>query len=176
MAEYTGEKGLIQELKGIRGKARKYLLLRISGIDDIEAALNMISATRGAYINWFKPAFSAVNSRLNELRDNYKEDAIKMLRRDTQVEAVLLEADIIKRLQKEISSGKYDLVRTNIARDIFGKLLSEIDMQPKGDTINWIDKIQVLQGKAQQKQLEGGDVIDTEFEAIGSQQAEYQES
>lgn len=138
---YALSMSLLEEIGELPTKQKKYLLLRISGIDT-SLALSMSKGDRLQYNNWMKnQSFTSIHKRLPELESKYKQEAAQLLRRNNQLEAVLLEGTIVEKMKAEIESGDYDLIRTNLAREVYSKLMAELDQQPKVPTQTWEMKI-----------------------------------
>jgi hypothetical protein len=47
-------------------------------------------------------------------------------------------------MKEEIDSGEYELVRTNLAREVYSRLLNDLDVQPQVKSLTWEQKIQNL--------------------------------
>jgi len=118
---------LVEELKATHGKRRKFLLLRICDIPT-EAAREMCGVTKGTYNTWLKSdEFVSLYRRRKEFAGEYKEEAIRLLRRDNQLSAVMLEKMILDKLKDEVESGEYQLIRLPLARDVYTKLIGDLD-------------------------------------------------
>ena len=131
------------ELAGIYGRKKRFLLLRIAGIETA-AARQLCGVTLHTYNNWVgNDRFSKVYRRKDELEEEYKVDAIALLRRYNQLEAMMLENKLVVKMREEIETGHYDLIRTNLARDVYNKLISELDYQPSTQ-ISWEQRLQQL--------------------------------
>lgn len=161
---------LKEELKAISGRKRRFLLLRIIDVDT-EAARQLCGITKGTYNTWLQnEAFVQVYRRRAELSVEYKQEALRMMRRDNQLQAVLLEEKIIKTMKDEIDSGEYVLLKTNLAREVYSKLINDLDYQPQVQNLTWEQRVKNLFVGQPNPQIEGGDVIDGEFTETVSEQ------
>ena len=132
---------LHDEVKTLTGVRRKFILLRIAHLDP-EAARKLVGVKKGTYNNWCKEeAFVTIHRKINDFGQEYKQEAVKLLRRDNQLEAVLLETEIIQHIKEEIKTGNYDLIRTNLARVVYDKLISDLDFQPKKLSLTWYERL-----------------------------------
>ena len=167
---------LSEELKVVSGRKRRFILLRIIDVGT-EAARQLCGITQGTYNSWLHDAaFTALYRRRAELAVDFRVEALRMMRRDNQLQAVLLEEKIINKMKDEIESGNYDLIRSNLAREVYSKLIADLDYQPQSLSLSWEQKIQQLTGQPT-LQIEGGAVPDGEFvETTGESQAEHTES
>lgn len=136
---------LKDELKDFIGKKRRFLLFRIAEVET-NIAMSMCQIPQGTYNSWTAAdtKFHQVYARLDELTGLYKQEAIQLLRRDNQLGAVLLEERIIQKMKEEVENGDYNLIRTNLARDVYSRLLDNLDAPATGDTNNltWQQRIQ----------------------------------
>lgn len=166
---------LKEELKAISGRKRRFLLLRIIDVG-AEAARQLCGVTRGTYNSWLQnDAFVELYRRRVELSVLYKEEALRLIRRDNQLQAVLLEEKIINKMREEIESGNYELIRTNLAREVYSKIIGDLDYQPASLSLTWEQKIQQLRESQEPRQIEGGAVVDGEVvsETDSQQEAEH---
>lgn len=168
---------LRDELKAVSGRKKRFLLLRIIDVSP-EEARRLCGINRGTYNSWLQvEAFVALHRRRDELSVEYKQEALQMMRRDNQLQAVLLEEKIIEKMKAEIESGVYDLIRSNLAREVYSKLIADLDYQPASLSLTWEQKIALLNQPTEPAQLPEGGVIDGEvIEATGIQPSEHQES
>ena len=135
---------LRDEIRDITGKKRKFLLLRIADVETATAK-SLADVSEGTYNNWVgdtEGSFSSLYRRRDELCADYKHEAIQLLRRDNQLHAVLLEEEIIKRMRYEIANDDYVLIRTNLARDVYAKLVNDLDWQPQAVALTWEQRLQ----------------------------------
>jgi HD-GYP domain-containing protein (c-di-GMP phosphodiesterase class II) len=131
---------LNEELKGITGNKRKYLLLRIADMD-AKTARDLTGIEQGTYNTWLhQEDFIAIHRRLDELTE-HRQEAVQMLRRKNQFDAVLLEGKMLKKMQEELDSGEYDFLRTNLAREVYSKLMTELDATPKVLALSWEERM-----------------------------------
>jgi hypothetical protein len=158
------------------GKQKHYLLLRISGLDTA-TAMGTAKITKALYNAWCRDKqFVEIHRKVGTLESEHKVTAIQLLRRNNQLEAVLLEARIIFKMKEEIESGDYDLTRTNLAREVYSKLMAELDATPKVQVQTWEQKIGQIINNAEMPKLVGG-IVDAEFtEASPVKQEELPES
>jgi hypothetical protein len=135
---------LKDEIKLLIGKQRKFFLMRVAEVDK-SVAMHMLDIKEGTYNKWvMEVVFSALYHRLHEFTMNYKQEAIQMLRRDNQLAAVMLEEHIIRKMKEEVDSGEYNLIRTNIARDVYTRLIGDLDIATVKPADTWEQKIQIL--------------------------------
>ena len=137
---------LKDELKTIVGNRRKFLLYRIVDVD-VNTALKLVGTRRGTYNSWLHDErFVTLYRRRDEFSADadYKQEAIQMLRRGNQLSAVMLEEKILKELKKEIDLGVYRLLKTPLAKEVYTKLVNDLDWQPKSLTMSWEEKLAVI--------------------------------
>lgn len=163
---------LKDEVKSIIGNRRRFLLLRICDIDT-ETARKLCNIKKGTYNSWLQDEkFVALYRRRDEFSGESKQEAIRLLRRDNQLNAVLLEEKILLKMKAEIESGEYSLIRTNLARDVYSKLISDLDYQPQALSLSWEQRLGQLflpQQEQVQEQLEGAKIIEGQLiEAVSS--------
>lgn len=160
----------------VSGNRRRYLLLRIADID-AGAAMKLVGITRGSYNTWLaNQEFIELHRQIGEFNKEYKQEAIQLLRRDNQLEAVLLEAKIVSKMKEEIEAGEYDLIRTNLAREVYSSLMSQLDAAPKIPGFTWNQRIDRLVMNPT-PQITKGEVINGEFsEKEAIQQEQFKES
>lgn len=159
---------LRDEIKPITGNKRKYILLRIADMDT-DTALKLCGIVRGTYNTWCQQEeFISLHRRVKELSSDYKQEAIQLLRRDNQMSAVLLEAKVVAKMRDELESGEYILIRTNLAREVYSKLVSELDVQPKVQNLTWQQRVQQL-FTGNNPRLEEG-IVDGVYIEAGNQQ------
>ncbi len=138
---------LKEEIKTLTGNKRKFFLLRVVDMDKT-TALKLCNVKVGTYNNWCQNTeFTTLYRQRTEFAGEYKQEAIQLLRRDNQLAAVLLEAKIIEKMKGEIDDGIYELVRTNLAKEVYSKLIAELDVVPKEQSLTWqqqIDQINII--------------------------------
>lgn len=165
--------GLSDIVKPLTGNKRTFILMRVSGLDT-NLAMGLVGVSRGTYNSWFKnDTFNAIYSQVPDLIVDHRDEAVQLLRRSNQLEAVLLEGKMIRRIKEEIDSGQLVFTKTHLAREVYSKLMTDLDKNP-GDikVLNWQQRAYIL---TQPDQLEGG-TVDGEFEEVGEQQAEHTQS
>jgi len=142
-------KSLSEELQELGdSRQRKFLLYRIAGLS-VENSLSHIGLKLGSYNQWLnKPVFLALNKRRTELEKNHRAESFKLLRRENQLGAVVIEEKIISTLMAELDSGEYNLIKTSIAKTVYDKLMQDIDAIPIMNVkkLSFIDKMAVLMG------------------------------
>ena len=148
--------------------------MRVAGLD-VDFSKKLTSVTRGTYNSWFKSTeFAVLYHQLPNLIQDYRLEAIQLLRKDNQLEAVLLEGKIISKMKEEIETGEYILIRTNLAREVYSKLLTNLDATPDVKVISWHERVEHLYSRTPE-QIEEGDAIDGEFSEVSSEPKEHQE-
>lgn len=159
---------LNEEIKGLIGKKRRFLLFRIAGIDT-DVAKKLCKVSQGTYNTWTRlpnNRFVELYRRKDEFSTSYRHEAIRMLRRDNQLSAVLLEERIIQKLKEELDLGEYNLIRTSLARDVYSRLMGDLDAQPQTQVLSWEQRLNQLfiQPNQQESLPEGvSEVIEGEF-------------
>jgi hypothetical protein len=124
-------------LKGITGTPRRYLVLRISGVDK-DKALEMVQSDKWGLASWKRsPLFLEIHQNVEHWKAEFKADAIKMVRRSTQLMAALFEREIIDRLFEELISGEYLLMKTQLAKEVYSKLINDLDTAPAVQHNTW---------------------------------------
>lgn len=153
---------LKDELKTVSGRKRRFILLRIIDVET-EAARQLCGITKGTYNTWLQnSAFVELYRRRAELAAEYKQEALQLMRRDNQLQAVLLEEKIIRKMREEIELGVYELIRTNLAREVYSRLLSDLDVQPQVQSLTWEQRIGQLFMHQEPPRVEGGEVVNGE--------------
>ena len=170
--------GLKEELKSITGRKKRFILLRIIDVGT-EEARRLCGIRKGTYNTWLhNEAFVKVHQRKAELSLEYKQEALRMLRKENQLQAVLLEEKILEKIKQEIESGEYVLVKTNLAREVYSKLINDLDYQPPVKNLTWEERIYNLKMGREVPQIEeGGEIIDGEIipETVSFQATEHKE-
>jgi len=153
---------LRDELKPLTGNKRKFLLLRIVDMD-VNTALTLCGVKRGTYNSWCQiDKFVTLYRQRDRFAGEFKQEAIQLLRRDNQLAAVLLESEILSKLKEEIESGELSLTRTNLAREVYSRLMGDLDSQPKVQNLTWAQRIEKLV-MPDRPQIEGEETIEGEF-------------
>lgn len=146
---------LKEEIKPIIGNRRKFLLLRIADVA-VSTARDICGIRKGTYNSWLQdPVFVALYRRRDELSAEYKQEAIQLLRRGSQLAATLLEEQIVTRLQEEVASGEYVLLKTNLAREVYSKLINDLDTTPVSKTLTWEEKLKGILPQAPKQITDG---------------------
>ncbi len=168
---------LVETIKDLSEHQKQYIVRRVAGLDT-SSTRDLIGIAKGTYNTWFhNEAFAVVHRQLQELSSKYKLEAIQLLRRDNQLEAVILEGKMINKMKEEMDSGEYVFVRTNLAREVYSKLISDLDKAPAGiQVLSWQQRVhQIFPGREQGTE-QGGEFIDAEFETVNSIETEHQAS
>ena len=115
-------------LEGLTGKRRQYLIFLIAGLSQ-GYAIELTKVNKSSPSFWRKEdaKYALVESKAELLVNDYQEQAIKLIRRDSQVGAALLERIMIEKIREEVDSGEFVLLRTHLAREVYGKLIQNLD-------------------------------------------------
>jgi hypothetical protein len=126
------EKELMEIVSPVIGNRRKFILLRIADMG-LDEALGVCNIKKRTYFTWMDDStpFATIYRRKDELSGFYKQEAIKLLRRENQLAAVLLEGQIIQKIKEEVDSGDYSIIKTPLAKEVYTKLISNLDFEPK---------------------------------------------
>ncbi len=160
---------LKDELATLKSKRQKdFLVMRIAGMDK-RTSLVLLQIPEGTLKRWSNhPEFKRIYSQIIQYNNDYKEEAIRLLRKDNQLAAVLLEREIIQKLRKEIEEEKYSLVRTHLGREVYSRLISELDHQPTTQVLTWEQRIyQETEVKELPQSIEGEIVSNTQMLSAG---------
>ncbi len=163
---------LREEIKPLSGNRRKFFLLRIADMDTA-MALKLVGVAKGTYNSWLQDQeFVTLYRQVKEFAVQYKQEAVQLLRRDNQLDAVLLERDIIKKLKEELESGDYNLLRSQLAREVYSKLMSDLDVVPAVQVQTWEQRIgQIINNPP--TQIEEGVTIDGNYKEVSQPEAEH---
>jgi hypothetical protein len=144
-------------IKKFRGERRQYLLMRVAGMDKRQA-LAATGLTENNYNNFMhEEDFAAFNRQVDDLFTEFQKEAVTLLRRANQLRAVILESKMLATIEQEIETGEYVLSRTPLAKEVYTRLLNEMDIAPKApETLNWFQRIDMLVEGTEQSRLEGG--------------------
>jgi len=167
-----GGKDFLRDLLApLKLKQRTYLLYRICELD-MKQSLAMTDITKSAYNTWCADElFVEVHRRLPQLQA-YKQEAMQILRRKNQLNAILLEGMVIQKITDEVKAGRWNMAKTKLGTMVFDKLMNDLDIQPQVH-LSWQDRLKELQDDSP---LQGGnDVKVTVCKEDGSIEAEYQE-
>ena len=155
---------LREEIKVLSGNKRRFFLLRVTGMAP-EQVRQIVGITRGTQNTWLQnETFVELHRKLDEFTRDHRVEAIQLLRRDNQLEAVLLEGKIVQKMKEEIDSGDYNLIRSNLAREVYAKLITDLDIVPQVQNLTWEQRFGVLMQPPQQDRL-----------PVGSIEGEYRE-
>ena len=169
---------LNEELKTISGRKRRFLLLRIIDVG-VEEAKKLCGIKQGTYNTWLHNSeFAQLYRRRAELSAEFRIEALRLMRRDNQLQAVLLEEKILEKMKDEIATGKYELIKTRLAGDVYSKLINDLDYQPSNLSLTWEQRIQQLDQGQGVPQITEGEVIDGEIisETISGEENQHTES
>ncbi len=163
-------------IKTLSGNKRRFVLLRIADMDT-KAALKLVGVVRGTYNSWLQSSdFVEIYREVRDLSSEYKQEAIRLLRRDNQLEAVLLEGKIVSKMKEELDSGEYSLIRSHLAREVYSKLISDLDVVPTTVNLSWQQRLQQLFTDSPPNQITEGETIDAEFTTDNQQKNQPQKS
>ena len=169
---------LSEIVKPLSGNKRQFILMRVSGLD-VGVSRDLIGVARSTYDSWFHhEVFVQIHRQLPDLIATHRQEAIQMLRRDNQLEAVLLEGKLIKKMKEEVDSGELKLCKTNLGREVYSKLISELDAPITAvKQLTYEQRISQFFPQPNEQLEQGkGEHIDGEFKEIGVEQTEHQES
>jgi len=160
-------------LKPLTGTKKQFLLMRIAGLDT-PVCRKLVGVPTGTYNSWLNnETFRDLFRQIPELEHDYRHEAIQMLRRENQLEAVLLEGKIVQKMKEELETGEYALIRTNLAREVYSKLISDLDVSPQIKSLTWEQRVGIMLTTPQS--LPQGVVHDAEFEEVSGEPYQYQE-
>ena len=149
-------------LVGITKDRRRFILFRVAGLDK-NTALSTADVREKRYKSWLHdPKFVTAHRKIQELHETSREEAMRLIRRDNQMAATLLERDIIERLREEIDCGDYKLVKTHLGREVYSRLMNDLDQTPAIQVNTWEQRILSIPPNEQPK-LIGGDIIDADY-------------
>lgn len=135
---------LKDEIAILPPKQRRFILFRIADVE-AEASRLLTGIKKSTYNDWCsQERFITLYRRRDEFAASFKEEAIKLLRRDNQLAAVLMEEKIIAKMRAEIDSGEYNLIRTNLAKEVYTRLISELDVPEPTTIMSWEQRVQNL--------------------------------
>lgn len=162
---------LRDEIKPLTGNKRKFFLLRIVDMD-VNTALTLCGVKRGTYNTWLQGSvFVGLYRQRDSFSGEHKQEAIQLLRRDNQLAAVLLESNILAKMKEEIASGELSLVKTNLAREVYSKLITDLDIQPQVKSLTWNERVLNLTTREPVPQIE--EVTNGKFEATDSEKNQH---
>ena len=103
---------LSEKIKPLSRNPRTFLLWRIAGLD-VKFARELAGVAQGTYNVWTQnEEFSALYRQLPDLTYQYKQEATKLLRRENQLDAVLIEGKILRTMKEELDTKEYNLIKT----------------------------------------------------------------
>jgi hypothetical protein len=127
----------------IIGNRRRFFLLRVADIG-VDEALSICKVKKSTYASWMQDeVFKEINSHRTELSITHKNEAIQLLRRENQLAAALLEGEIIDKIRKEVETDTYILSKTQIAREVYVRVMGDLDpVPPEIKNLTWDQRIQ----------------------------------
>jgi hypothetical protein len=142
MGRYLMPSMLDEDIQPFRGLQRQFLLLRIAGLSRADA-FAAGSIKENTYDGWLcEPAFKALYRKVDTYSSEYQKQAIVLLRRSNQLKAVLLENKILDKMEDELKTGKYHIIKTEMGKMVYTRLLNDMDFQPQSETkITWEQRI-----------------------------------
>jgi len=157
-------------LSHLKLKQRTYLLYRVCELD-MKQAMAMTEINKSTYNMWCNDeAFVEIHRKLPVLQGQYKQEAMKLLRKKNQFNAVLLEGLVIEKIIGEVKQGRWNMAKTKLGVLIYDKLIQDLDIQPQVH-LSWQDKLKQMDDYMQGG--ENGEVtVSTE---VGRIETEYQE-
>jgi len=172
------EMSLKDEVRTLSGNKRRFFLLRIADLDT-KAALKICGVVRATYSSWLQNTeFVELYRKRAKYAADYKQEAIQLLRRDNQLEAVLLEGKIIAKMRDELAGGETgegSLLRSNLAKEVYSKLISDLDVIPQAPILSWQQRIQQIFASPPPDQITQGEFRDAQFETDSIPQTEPSE-
>jgi len=164
---YVGKRDLKEILSPLSPKQRLYILYRICDLD-VTTAKSLANVKQSSYNLWCNDheKFVPIHRMLPRMHV-FKEQAFQMLRRRTQLSAIILEEKIIEKILDEVKRSRYNILKTRIAQSVYDKLINALDIQPQVH-LSWSERAQGLQ-----EYLKGGNNHGTVIEANYCEQTEY---
>lgn len=144
---------------------------------DKTAALSSLSVPEGTYNRWTgQKRFKEVHQQLGTLGTKYMSEALLMLREVNYALVVNLEAKMLTKLIDEIKNGEPIFAKTNLGREIYAKLASEMSTKAEIRSVTTWEQF-FLQGGENPPQITQGDIIEGDIvEAKVSEAEESAES
>jgi len=128
---------LKDEIIDLKGKAKEFIIYRVAGAD-VQLAMKLVDVKKASYSSWCKnKLFVEINRQCKEFQAQYQDEALRMLRKDNQLAACLMEAEVISQVRVEIQSGELSLAKTPLAREVYARLVGEMDKTPTTAVLNW---------------------------------------
>ena len=167
-----------EKIKVLSGNRRKFFLLRVADMDT-KTALKLCGVVRGTYNTWCQNTdFVELYRQRADFANDFKQEAVQLLRRENQLEAVLLEGKILSRMKADLNEPylpEGSIVRTNLAREAYSKLMSELDAPPPATVLTWEQRIQRIFNPSPEQIEIQGEVIDGQFsETANIEETKYQ--
>ncbi len=150
-------------------KQRRYILCRM-GMMDTQEADSLAGTTAAGRAQWKvnSPRYKELDDNIETLQRDYGDIALKWLKKENQLTAVLLEKKILDKIEQEIDKGEYDLVKTHLAREVFARHTEEIGKALQSVNITWAQiinsSVRPLKEREKIQALKSGlEVIEGEF-------------
>lgn len=133
-------KSLKEILAPLNNKQRLYILYRICEMDK-PAAMSLAKVKKSSYNLWCNDNehFVPIHRMIKDMFP-YKEQAMKELRRRTQLGAIILEEKIINKVLDEVERNRYNILKTRLVQAVYDKLMSDLDIQPMVH-VSWTDRL-----------------------------------
>ena len=155
-----------EQIKTLSGNRRKFFLLRVADMGTREA-LKLCGVVRGTYNTWLQNSeFVDLYRQRGELSGEFRQEAIQLLRRDNQLETVLLESKILLKMKADLECDFLpdgSILRTNLAREVYSKLMSELDAPPPAVALTWAERLQQIITIPPNQIAGTGEVVSGEF-------------
>jgi len=115
---------LKEELSVFTSKQRKYLLYLVAGVKR-EKAYVFADVLKNTVKSWLQTnqKFHDLVDRMEELRVEFFEEALHMLRHENRLLGLFLEQELITQLRREIQDGELVLAKTPLAKEVYNKVM-----------------------------------------------------
>jgi len=129
---------LKEELRGVTGKKRIYLILRMLNMphDDAMLAARIKDIAVGRWKHQ-DPRFASVLARASALGSQYQDELIGMLRSATQSYAAFAEFLMVQKIIDELKSGEMSFLKTHTCRLLLDKLLARMEPDIRTLSLSW---------------------------------------
>jgi len=135
--------GLKEMLSELKLKQRTYLLYRVCELD-MKKAMAMTDISKSTYNQWCADEkFIEVHRKLPVLQSQYKGEALRLLRKKNQLNAILLEGLVIEKIIGEVKQGRWNMAKTKLGVLIYDKLIQDLDIQPQVH-LSWQDRLKQM--------------------------------
>jgi len=164
---------LKDELRGVIGDKKKFLLCRIAGLSS-DATQDLLNIKKNTREDWIRKdlLFRSLYHKVEALADEHRIEAFQLLRKDNQLLAILFEKAVIIKMGSEIESGEYELVKTNLGREVYGRLVSgeiEAPKQEEGGSV-WEEVLIAARKIRQVKTPEHKQIEEAPFKEITAEE------